>query len=189
MTRTPLTHNNQFSPWTAEIDFGLDQTTARPTSRPHIPKMATELTVQSERAFQKQPHSEFFPWKTAATAGSWELATGANEAQSSSTPRPRSSLRVLVRVAGDGIRMSVWVSGPPSLPLRASTSVRYETHALPNRTICTECTRRYRFPAGGDGHRDEEMGMLGQGTVVDWMFSLQTRSAPSPAWFRSAAVS
>ena len=25
----------------------------------HIDKMATELTVQSERAFQKQPHSKF----------------------------------------------------------------------------------------------------------------------------------
>ena len=27
---------------------------------PPTDKMATELTVQSERAFQKQPHSEFF---------------------------------------------------------------------------------------------------------------------------------
>jgi hypothetical protein len=37
--------------------------------------MATELTVQSERAFQKQPHSEFFLDMAAFDRGR-ELAIG-----------------------------------------------------------------------------------------------------------------
>jgi hypothetical protein len=55
----------------------LEHSTPTRSSTDHTAtdKMATELTVQSERAFQKQPHSEFCLWNTAATASSWELAT------------------------------------------------------------------------------------------------------------------
>jgi hypothetical protein len=49
-------------PRLVNLDFStslptLDHSTSRAHAR--TVKMATELTVQSERAFQKQPHSEF----------------------------------------------------------------------------------------------------------------------------------
>ncbi|KAH0445883.1 hypothetical protein IEQ34_025281 [Dendrobium chrysotoxum] len=59
--------------------------------------MATELTVQSERAFQKQPHI-FLNHKSKAA-----------------------SQRELERVAEDGSRTLAWASEPPRLPSMALT--------------------------------------------------------------------
>lgn len=58
----------------SSLFFALQRPTSTPrppdNRRPacdHTDKMATELTVQSERAFQKQPHSECLPVSTKQT--------------------------------------------------------------------------------------------------------------------------
>lgn len=86
--------------------------------------MATELTVQSERAFQKQPHISLVtksktkrPGKGGVSGPSSRIncrGRGSNEVETGMLTRWNSA---------GGTRMLVWVSVPPRLPLRASTSV------------------------------------------------------------------
>lgn len=77
--------------------------------------MATELTVQSERAFQKQPHVSLVTKSKTKRPGKGGVSL--------TQAFKKKARELTLRNSVAGTRMSVWVSVPPRLPLRASTSV------------------------------------------------------------------
>jgi hypothetical protein len=162
-------------------------------------KMATELTVQSERAFQKQPHSELF-LGAAALSGSRggnriRLSIGAgaddvhhilvflNSKTKVKSARPGKGGRRWYKDVGLGFRTP-----------KTAIEGQY-IGMLPKHKRAPQPNDSLRSPAKESIFRrrlellQDEWVALGQGTTVNWWFSLQTRSAPSRAWFRSAAVS